>query len=482
MENSKLLELLRVLEPKEISRLGDFLRSPFYNKQDIQIRLYEDVIRFAPEYQSPELDKNAVFARIFGKTAVYNDSKMRLLMSDAVKLVEKFIAVVKVENIEVSYGIELMHFYTERLPKYFEPTLKLTKRVNEKYLKSGIISGYFYYNYLIELSLAEYNTHINSNDPNSNIWHSAKALDAYYFVSKLRDFCHMYALKQSISSNKQIIMEEDIIRYIEVYNYHDVPILNMFYAAYLLITKSDEHHFELLRTYLKEYTGIINDNDMRNFYIWANNFCSKQFNKGNNRYYSIALELFQQQIDSKIIYAKETFPQPVFKNIVTIALRAKKIDWASNFVENYYRLLQDTCRELVYRYSLAQICFAKQDYPQAQQQLWEAQQQPNKDLYHKTGIYRLWLKLYYTIGEIDTLENALNTYRVFLHREKVISATSLQANRNFINTMYKLLELPFHSLDKIVQCEQKVLACDYVAERDWLLEKINEVKLKSQSH
>lgn len=480
MENSKLLDLLRVLLPKEIARLGDFLRSPFFNKQEMQIRLFEEMIRFAPEYQSPLLNKEAVFARIFGETTIYNDSKMRLLMSDAVKLVEKFIAISVTENTEVSQGIELMRFYAIRQPKYFEATLKLTKQANQKYLKADSARGYFYNNYLIELSKTYYQSTTNPTLPNSNHWESAKALDIYFLACKLQDYCQMYSLKQSITVNEPLHMVELILHYIEVHHYNDIPILKIWYSAFYVITKSDDHHFELLRQYLIEHAGIINDKDLRNLYMWANNFCNMQFNQGNSHYYPIALELYREQIDSKIIYVDGVFPHAVFKNIVTIALRSQKIDWASSFIHDYYSMLPAPLQLLTYHYSLAQVCLAKQDYPLAQEHIWEAQQQQNKDLYHKIGIYRLWIKLYYLTGETEQLENTLNSFRVFMHREKTVTETSLQANRNFTNVMFKMLELPFLPVKKTEQVEQQLLAFDYVAERDWLHERIKEVKSKNR--
>ena len=480
MENSKLLDLLRILLPKEIARLGDFLRSPFYNKQDIQIRLFEDVIRFAPEFQSPLLSKEAVFNRIFGETIVYNDTKMRLLMSDAVKLVEKFIAISVTENVEVSQGIALMRFYAIRQPKYFDSTLKLTKQANQKHLKSDSARSYFNNNYFIESTIAYNQSKINPTLPNSNLWEAAKSLDIYFLVCKLQDYCNIYSLKQSITINEPLHMVELIIRYIELHHYCDVPILNIWYSAFYVITKSDEHHFELLRQYLIEYADLLNENDIRNLYLIANNFCNRQFNQGNGQYYPIALELYRKQIDSKIIYVDGIFPHAVFKNIVTIALRSQKIDWASSFIQNYYSMLPAPLQLLTYHYSLAQVCLAKQDYAQAQAHIWEAQQQQNKDLYHKIGIYRLWIKLYYLTGETESLENTLNSFRVFMHREKTVTETSLQANRNFTNVMFKLLELPFLPAKKTEQVEQQLLTFDYVAERDWLHEKIQELKSKTR--
>ncbi|OWY25757.1 hypothetical protein C7N43_31615 [Sphingobacteriales bacterium UPWRP_1] len=479
MENSKLLDLLRVLQPKEIARLSDFIRSPFFNKQEVLVNLFDEIIRFAPNYQSPMLSKEAVFTRIFGENVPYNDTKTRLLMSDAVKLIEKFIAIDITENSEITQGINLLDFYITRQPKYFDPILKLARQVNEKHRKTSEMA-YFHHNYLIELSIARFQSISNPSVQNNNIWEAARALDIYFLACKLRHYCNIYSLKQSIAVNEQLQMEETILRYMEVHNYCDIPILKIWYSAYLVITKSDEHHFELLCRYLQEYAGILSEWDLRNLYIYANNYCNRQFNKGNSRFYPIAFELFKRQIESKIIHDKGVFPQGVFKNMVTIAIRANETDWAYSFINNYYAMLPPPTQLITRHYSLAQVYLAKQDYEQTQKHIWEAQQQQNKDIYHKTAIYRLCIKLYYLTNEDELLENTLNTFRVFIHREKTVTETSRQSNRNFINTVFKLLELPFLPAEKTALYEQQLMAYEYVAERDWLLERIREIKSKSR--
>src|ERR1051325_2288829 len=120
-KSSKISEITSSLRPSEIKRLGEFLSSPFYNKNKTILKVYELILN----------DKDCVFAKdseeIFSLIfpgEKYNYQKFRTLISEFTGLLEKFIAVTEFEKKPFHEKSLLLTSLQEReLPKSFKMVL-----------------------------------------------------------------------------------------------------------------------------------------------------------------------------------------------------------------------------------------------------------------------------------------------------------------------------------------------------------------------
>jgi len=147
MQNAKLLQLFKAIREAELREFTQFLKSPFYNRNQRVIALYEYLRKQKKNLEDEKFTKEYVFKRIFPKGEKYEDWKMRELMSDLSKLIEEYFIVKEAKRNEIerqmllikSHNCNFTNCYTTILPPLTMPT----KEVVNYYLVSCIIRTCF---------------------------------------------------------------------------------------------------------------------------------------------------------------------------------------------------------------------------------------------------------------------------------------------------------------------------------------------------
>ena len=91
MHQSKLIELLRKLSSRQISRLGEFLASPYFNKNKDNLLFFQYLRNYAPEFVHKNLSKEVILKKL--KTTKPLDEKgLSYLMNQLQSLLKKFLS------------------------------------------------------------------------------------------------------------------------------------------------------------------------------------------------------------------------------------------------------------------------------------------------------------------------------------------------------------------------------------------------------
>src|SRR5947209_8944843 len=91
MYRSSLIELLKTFSKQEMKDFGEYVHSPFFNKNINVSKLYAHIRKYHPELKEDKIEKEYTFRKIYN-TSKYNDSLMRGTMFRLAKLAEDFIA------------------------------------------------------------------------------------------------------------------------------------------------------------------------------------------------------------------------------------------------------------------------------------------------------------------------------------------------------------------------------------------------------
>ena len=59
--NNSITDLLKTFTGKELKDFREFLKSPYFNKRSAVLKLFDVIVKFHPEYESPLLTKEKVF-------------------------------------------------------------------------------------------------------------------------------------------------------------------------------------------------------------------------------------------------------------------------------------------------------------------------------------------------------------------------------------------------------------------------------------
>src|SRR4030095_7497754 len=154
MLSSTLLNILSKFSAKEIKEFGEFVNSPFFNKNENVVKLYNYVKKFHPGFNDKKLEKEYIYHRIFSK-GKYNDGFMRTAIYNLGKLTEDFLAYVNFAKDEMDRGINLLKELNERkLEKVF---LKYYSEI-EVDLDKTVYHGaeYFYKKYQLQNEMEIY--------------------------------------------------------------------------------------------------------------------------------------------------------------------------------------------------------------------------------------------------------------------------------------------------------------------------------------
>src|SRR5689334_10866168 len=119
MENSKLIELLKSLSGREREHLKEFAVSQFFNQNTRISHSLDLLLHHIENHSEKDVNKEKLFKDVFPGLK-YDDLKLRHLLSDVLRLTEKFMAVQHFLHNELSVEIETLHaLHEKKLEKHF---------------------------------------------------------------------------------------------------------------------------------------------------------------------------------------------------------------------------------------------------------------------------------------------------------------------------------------------------------------------------
>ena len=158
-----------------------------------------------------------------------------------------------------------------------------------------------------------------------------------------------------------------------------------------------------------------------------------------------------------------------FKNIVTAGLRLYEFDWVEEFIHQYNQLLDEKFRDNAVTFNLAQLYFYKKDYPKVISQLSQVEYD---DMIYNLNSKTLLMASYYELDEIEALGSLLDSFRVYLSRNKELPATRRKHYLNTIGIVRKLSKLTPGDTKEIEKLKAEVENTQGVVSKNWIMDKL----------
>ena len=119
MRQSKLLELLRLLPAVRWRRFGEFVQSPYWNKNKDIRAFYQFLSAYHPKFDHPDLDKKNVVARL-APIGALTEKNLAHFMSRLTELAETFISIETLrETPALQEWLHLNALQQSKLPRLF---------------------------------------------------------------------------------------------------------------------------------------------------------------------------------------------------------------------------------------------------------------------------------------------------------------------------------------------------------------------------
>ncbi len=469
MLESKMLNLLRKLGPKQLKKLGDFVASPYFNKKGEAILLYNYLMKYKPTFDHSALTKEKAFSFIF-KDQKYNEKEIGYLMSNMVKLTETFLMHEKAAEMPVESYMHLLELYQDwdMEPSFFQ-WLKTARKTLAKYPFKN--ANYYYFEYLLSNIENTYFDKKKKHVHDQSLQNAINHLEEFYLAMKLKYCCEMLNRRVVMESTYEIRFLDEILAHLD-----NNPISeNAYISIYgnilrAMLYKDDFKYFQLLKEQLAEHADELPKDELRTMYLFAINYCVKNTNSGNDQFLREIFELYKHMIESKLIFEKDYVSPWSYMNIVVASVRIGEYEWTEKFIKQHKKHIDPKFKLNAYTYSLAYLYFHQKDFNKALELLNKVE---FDDIFYIVASKALLLRIYYELDELGPLWSLSESFRLYLRRNKLVAEGKREVYVNlarFVNRLSRIEKGNHKALNKL---KERILSSKTV-QAPWLLEKIAE--------
>ena len=464
MKKSKLIQVFETLSLKELRELERWVMSPVINRQAILGRFLTYLIE-CRELLGQMPDKKQAFAKVF-PDLLYDDVKMRLLMSDLLRLIEKYLVFADYFSVPLRTQTHLATIYRRRnLPVQFQRSIQSVRKLQEKTLRRD--AAYYYNSYLMQLEQFQFQS---TTQPTGELSFEqmSNTLDISFLAYKLRQSCLRLSQQTVYKSESDGNFPPAFLEYIEQ-NFLEVPLIRLYYFSFKSLTQPEvESHYYQFKQLLDQYSDIVPQSELRDLILLAINFCIRKINNGELSYYQEVLLLYKEGLEKEFLLENGELSRFTYHNIATSGLRSGEYQWVESFIRDYRSALHPDYQNTSYNFNRSRLEYSRKNYKVALRLLLQANY---KDLLLNLAAKTVQLKVYYEIGEFSLLESHLEAMKMFVRRKKVIGYH--QTNYlNIIQYTQKLLavnQFDRKERDRLVQAIQQE---EILTEREWLLKQL----------
>lgn len=459
----KILQLHQNCSTTEKRRVKEALGSPFFNKNPKLLQVWEALESFGDG--NPTEIKAHIHHKLF-KKAAYDDLVIRHLISKLYKLLEEILGILHLQTQEAP--IELA--YTQWLNE--NSLLNLHQQKTDSIAASnpkGLNDYNWQYLWLQERERFANRHQVRHDNP--ILQDVSRAFDQYFIAHKLKMACAAYSLQTMYKQQFSIGFVDGIVAQYETQEPEE-PLLRLYYLSLQTLRSNvADAYFARLKEELLSPTLLLDDTELMDLFILAQNFCIRKVNGGAEDYFQELFDLYQAMLERKLIQHDAVQFPPAFKNIVSVALRLKAFNWVEAFIKTHTDYLEPEYRDDYLNYNLARLYFEQNNYPAAQDHLLKVQY---KDFFIGLNARMLLLKTYYELDLYDLAYSLIDSFKQYLNR-KGIMAYHKQNYQNNLKYVKRLLNLNIYDKARKKLLHEQITGEQILTEKKWLLEKLASI-------
>lgn len=472
MKDSKIVQLLNCFSNKQLKKFKDFVASPYFNKKEEVLLLYNTLYKFAPNFESAKMSKEQVYSAVDPNTP-YNEKSLGYWMSDLVKLAEQFLAIEQLGEDSIQNSDYLLSVFNSwNLAKPFQRELRNANKQQGK--NNYRDADYYYKEYLLRRHENAFFLKKTTHSHDDSLQAAIDNLDIYYMALKLKFSCEILNRQNVIKGEYFLKMVDSIVAFIEQDKEEVPPPVAIYHQIYKTLSNTeDEAHFHRLKELISEHIRFFPPSEARDIYRYATNYAIRKINRGLSKFNIEIFRLYQEIIDKELLLLEGQVSPWTYQNIVSIGLRVQEFNWTSEFIEEYREKITDDFKTVTYSYCKANLLFTTKKYEEAMVYL---QAVDASDVYYSINYRVMLLQIYYELDEVDAFMSLVDSFKVYLRRNKLISAFHKEISLNFIkfaSRLHKIIERDHKQLDKL---KADIEAIKQTAAQQWLLSKIKEKK------
>lgn len=448
MIKSKVIEALRTLNKNELKELSDFVISPFYNKNKKVITMFGELKKFAPDYTSRNMTKQYVYSKVYPGNA-YADKTFRNLLSDILRLIEKYFIVKNLEGNKLYEKYLLINRLSKKeLTKPAEQNIREADRLFEDAMFDG--GNIFFIKHLIEmekdfLEIAQ-NNFIGLNMKEGEYLINTFLAKYMLFKMKFNNYRHKLGTEKIsglIQEFDKRVNFDGWMSFIEAEG-GDINelILIYYYTTKFMSDISDEESFDKAMKLFNKHKSKIDVTETTNLYLTFTGFSTVKMAQGEKRYREIQFDLYNKMFEENLLVSEKepNLHLTIFNNVVSTAMLLDKYEWSRNFIEEYTPKLLPEHRDTMYNFAYSRYYFGIHEYEKSLEHLSRLTPEHH---WIRSRARILQLRLYYELGHAEAFFSLYDSLNHLIKNDSQLPAGEKENDTAFISLLNRLARIKF---------------------------------------
>ncbi len=464
MLKSDLIKSVEKLSKRDFRQIKKMVASPFFNQRQDVIDLFNYLNQVADSKAQDKYAREIIFETIFPNEQM-DVQKLRYTMSFLYNVIQQYFIQSEMENDQVLMQLQLCKALRKRgVGKLFQKEIKsLRQKQQNATLKN---TNYHLQNYEIAFEQYEFAS-TYSREGDMQLGKISEYLTNFYFADLLKLSCIQLSTKKILETNIDFSLVESLLPTIEEKGYLNNIATEIYYHTYKALKHEDnETHFQELKKLISTHWDKFKKEEARDIYTLGINFCIKKLNKGSQKYFREAFELYQEGFKHELFFENGGLTSFNYKNVVKLGIGLGELEWVEHFMETHEKFLYPSERKNTYTYNLAYLQFHKKNYDQA---LLLLQQMEYKDILQNLDARRMILCIYYERNEFEPLHSLLKSFSTYIRRHQKDIGYHGQNYLNLIRFITKMINANLRDKEIRNQIVMEIENTDGVAEKKWLL-------------
>jgi len=477
MKDRKISIALSSLNIYELNSFIKFVQSPYFNVNQ-SIAQFAQVISEAIKYGNLPILKPQDFWKQVYNNEPYNNQKFLKLNSDLTKLLETFLAQKEFESSEsLITNLKLEGAKKRNLENLYSGIISEAERLNKSEYNQ---SAYYYLTkYLIEKNLFRLKTENEKKNEKFEITSALNIkaitdnLDYFYIADKLRQYCTLLSWKKMYKIEIEMDNMDYIIQMANRPPFNSIPPISIYYKMFL--TYQDEGNltnYHELRQLTKTFMHIFPIDEQREIYSTILGYCINKINKNQSDFFRETFEVYKDGISENILLVDHSISVTTFRNIAIAALRVEEFSWAESFIHDYAKYVDEKYRVNAVEFSLARLEFYRKNYGKVLEHLYKVSYE---DVWYNLNTKTLQIASYYELDEFDALESLLQSFKMYIRREKSLSTDRKTHYLHLIKFTSALMKINHRDQQKLLKLKNEIETTQGVVSKPWLIEKVDQL-------
>lgn len=475
MHSSKLIKLFKGLSRSELLEFGRYIKTPFFNRDDNLVKLYDYIKKYSPEYGSPKLEKG-YFLKKVSKNQQVRDRQIHDWMSDLTKKLEDYLIYAELKEQPLTRDFILLDAMKDR--RMDELFFRGIKNMRNKSDSSPERDMFYYFNqWRLRHEAYFYGVLPQKYKEEKNIERMMSDMDKFFCAVKLRysaetmSFDPKYAVGQYAVG--QIALLPEVLKEIRKPEFRKNKLFKIYELTLDLYYDDKDETYDQLEKLIFEHLHLGNSAEQYSLLNFLLTHAGRRLAEGRERYRKKLFDWYVYNIDNNLLLKDGYIPTPHFINVMYLATALLEVEWLEKFIDEYTDFLNNDVRENTVSLAKAHLYYAQKQYKKCLRVLIQT---GGGDFTYTLSVHTLTIQCAYELRDIELISSKCTNFNRYVNKNKNISPYIKNTVKSFTRIVKLLCDAPYKKELTKEALRKRVHNAVGVRARPWLIEKIEELK------